>query len=112
MAAHQSRQLAIATARAGNVIGGGDWAEDRIVPDSIRALADGIAVPVRNPQATRLWKPVLEPLGGYLRLAEAIAASQMACEGSNPYADAAPPAGLAAALAICNNGDLNPPRSR
>ena len=88
MAAHQSRQLAIATARAGNVIGGGDWAADRIVPDAMRALADGIAVPVRNPQATRPWQHVLEPLGGYLRLAEAIAASQVACEGSNPYAEA------------------------
>ena len=88
MAAHQSRQLAIATARAGNVIGGGDWAADRIVPDAMRALADGIAVPVRNPQATRPWQHVLEPLGGYLRLAEAIAASQVAGEGSNPYAEA------------------------
>ena len=88
MATHQSRQLAIATARAGNVIGGGDWAADRIVPDAMRALADGIAVPVRNPQATRPWQHVLEPLGGYLRLAEAIAASQVAGEGSNPYAEA------------------------
>lgn len=72
-AAHQNPHLAIATARAGNVIGGGDWAEDRIVPDAMRALARGEAIPVRNPQATRPWQHVLEPLGGYLRLAETLA---------------------------------------
>ncbi len=74
-AAHQNPNLAIATARAGNVIGGGDWAEDRIVPDAMRALAAGQPVPLRNPQATRPWQHVLEPLGGYLRLAEALAAA-------------------------------------
>jgi CDP-glucose 4,6-dehydratase len=58
----------IASARAGNVIGGGDWAEDRIVPDCIRHLQSGEAVPVRNPHATRPWQHVLEPLGGYLHL--------------------------------------------
>lgn len=68
--AHQTPQLAIATARAGNVIGGGDWAEDRIVPDAIRSLAAGEAIPVRQPQAIRPWQHVLEPLGGYLLLAE------------------------------------------
>lgn len=60
----------IASARAGNVIGGGDWAEDRIVPDAIRALSRGEAIPVRNPHSTRPWQHVLEPLSGYLRLAE------------------------------------------
>lgn len=60
----------IATARAGNVIGGGDWAEDRIVPDMIRALALGAEVAVRNPDAVRPWQHVLEPLSGYLRLAQ------------------------------------------
>jgi CDP-glucose 4,6-dehydratase len=60
--------VALASARAGNVIGGGDWAEDRIVPDSIRALSAGKPVPVRNPDFTRPWQHVLEPLGGYLLL--------------------------------------------
>lgn len=58
----------IASARAGNVIGGGDWALDRIVPDCIRALQSGKPVPVRNPSATRPWQHVLEPLAGYLWL--------------------------------------------
>ncbi|MDR0827172.1 MAG: CDP-glucose 4,6-dehydratase [Desulfovibrio sp.] len=56
------------TVRAGNVIGGGDWAEDRIVPDCARAFAKGKAVQIRNPEATRPWQHVLEPLSGYLRL--------------------------------------------
>ena len=58
----------IASARAGNVVGGGDWAPDRIVPDCIRALQRGEAIPVRNPSATRPWQHVLEPLSGYLWL--------------------------------------------
>jgi CDP-glucose 4,6-dehydratase len=62
--------LAAATARAGNVIGGGDWALDRLVSDCIRAFAAGRAVPVRNPHATRPWQHVLDPLCGYLLLAE------------------------------------------
>jgi CDP-glucose 4,6-dehydratase len=60
--------VALASARAGNVIGGGDWAEDRIVPDAIRALSAGKPIPVRNPEFTRPWQHVLEPLGGYLLL--------------------------------------------
>lgn len=72
---HQTPHLRIASARAGNVIGGGDWALDRIVPDAMRALSRGEAIGVRNPAATRPWQHVLEPLGGYLRLAEALAAS-------------------------------------
>jgi CDP-glucose 4,6-dehydratase len=71
---HQTPHLSIATARAGNVIGGGDWAEDRIVPDAMRSLAAGESIPVRQPQATRPWQHVLEPLGGYLLLAEKLAA--------------------------------------
>ena len=59
----------IASARAGNVIGGGDWALDRIVPDCIRALQSGETIGVRNPHATRPWQHVLEPLSGYLWLA-------------------------------------------
>lgn len=61
--------VAVASARAGNVIGGGDWALDRIVPDCIRALKKGEPIPVRNKIATRPWQHVLEPLGGYLLLA-------------------------------------------
>ena len=56
------------TTRAGNVIGGGDWAEDRIVPDCMRAWSQGKTVDIRNPHATRPWQHVLEPLGGYLSL--------------------------------------------
>ncbi len=63
----------IASARAGNVVGGGDWAPDRIVPDAVRALSQGRPVGVRNPAATRPWQHVLEPLGGYLLLAAAMA---------------------------------------
>ncbi|MDX6767777.1 MAG: CDP-glucose 4,6-dehydratase [Candidatus Methylacidiphilales bacterium] len=65
----------VASARAGNVIGGGDWAMDRIVPDAIRALASGHPVPVRNKISTRPWQHVLEPLSGYLLLAARLAAS-------------------------------------
>jgi CDP-glucose 4,6-dehydratase len=59
---------AIASARAGNVIGGGDWAPDRLIPDSVRALVAGEPIAVRNPDAVRPWQHVLEPLSGYLQL--------------------------------------------
>lgn len=71
--AHQTPFLAISTARAGNVIGGGDWAKDRIIPDAMRALAASKPIQLRNPHATRPWQHVLEPLTGYLCLAEALA---------------------------------------
>ncbi len=61
---------AIATVRAGNVIGGGDWAKDRLVPDILQSLVNGETVILRNPQAIRPWQHVLEPLSGYLTLAE------------------------------------------
>jgi CDP-glucose 4,6-dehydratase len=61
---------ALATARAGNVIGGGDWGEDRLLPDVLRAVETGEALRVRNPHAVRPWQHVLNPLSGYLRLAE------------------------------------------
>ncbi|MFQ6539603.1 MULTISPECIES: CDP-glucose 4,6-dehydratase [Aphanothece] len=77
-APHQVSHLAIATARAGNVIGGGDWAEDRIVPDAIRACAKGEPIALRRPQATRPWQHVLEPLGAYLLLAEALSRDPLA----------------------------------
>lgn len=62
--------IALATARAGNVIGGGDWAAERLVPDILRALENGEPVKIRNPHAIRPWQHVLEPLSGYLLLAE------------------------------------------
>ena len=65
-------QIQLATARAGNVIGPGDWAADRIVPDAVRAIRAGRKLAVRNPRAVRPWQHVLEPLGGYLRLGQAL----------------------------------------
>jgi CDP-glucose 4,6-dehydratase len=62
--------VAVASARAGNVIGGGDWAEDRLVPDFMRAVMKGDPIVVRNPGAVRPWQHVLEPLHGYLLLAQ------------------------------------------
>ena len=62
--------VSVATARAGNVIGGGDWAKDRLVPDAIKAFLAGASVEVRNPNAIRPWQHVLDPLHGYLLLAE------------------------------------------
>ena len=67
---HRQSPLAIATARAGNVFGGGDWALDRLVPDFFRAQAAGQELEIRNPAARRPWQHVLEPLAGYLLLAE------------------------------------------
>jgi CDP-glucose 4,6-dehydratase len=69
----QPPHVQVASARAGNVIGGGDWAADRIVPDCFRALRSGAAIPVRNKIATRPWQHVLEPLSGYLWLGAALA---------------------------------------
>jgi len=63
---------AIASARAGNVIGGGDWSEDRLIPDAIRAFEAKHALVIRNPLATRPWQHVLEPLSGYLLLAQSL----------------------------------------
>jgi len=68
------RGIGVATARAGNVIGGGDWSADRLVPDAMRAFSAGRAPEIRNPEAVRPWQHVLEPLTGYLLLAEALAA--------------------------------------
>lgn len=63
------QSVSLASARAGNVIGGGDWAEDRIIPDCVRALSSNQPIAVRNPNAVRPWQHVLEPLNGYLQLA-------------------------------------------
>ena len=64
------RGVAVATARAGNVIGGGDWSQDRLIPDAVRAWQAGTPLLIRRPQALRPWQHVLEPLAGYLLLAE------------------------------------------
>ncbi len=84
----------LASARAGNVIGGGDWAIDRIVPDCIRAFTAGRPVAVRNPRAVRPWQHVLEPISGYLLLAEQMwEQGQAVAEGWNfaPAEDSAKP---------------------
>lgn len=72
----------IASARAGNVIGGGDWAKDRIIVDCMRAWNEGRTVEIRSPQATRPWQHVLEPLSGYLTLGMALEGSQELHGGS------------------------------
>ena len=68
----QARPVALASARAGNVISGGDWARNRLIPDAIRSFADGKPLQIRNPLATRPWQYVLEPLRGYLMLAQSL----------------------------------------
>ncbi len=76
--------VAVASARAGNVIGGGDWAVDRLVPDILRAFGEGREVMIRNPGSVRPWQHVLEPLSGYLVLAERLYDAGMAyAEGWN-----------------------------
>ena len=88
--------VALATARAGNVIGGGDWAKDRLIPDILAAFEAGRQVPVRNPHATRPWQHVLEPLRAYLMLAERLYTDGPAvAEGWNfgPHSDDAKPVG-------------------
>jgi len=83
----QEKGVAIATARAGNVIGGGDWSEDRLIPDAMRAHAAQDCLTIRSPQATRPWQHVLEPLAGYLVLAEHLHAKPSLAGGWNfgPY---------------------------
>lgn len=70
MEKYHEHRVAIASARAGNVIGGGDWAEDRLIPDILRAIAEGRSVLIRSPYAIRPWQHVLEPISGYLLLAQ------------------------------------------
>lgn len=86
--------ILVGSARAGNVIGGGDWAEDRIVPDLVRAVQAGQPVPVRNKTSTRPWQHVLEPLSGYLGLAARLSAGTSGGDG----------AGLAALCSAFNFG--------
>ena len=84
---HQTPHLAIATARAGNVIGGGDGSADRLLPDCIAALQAGQPIAIRNPVATRPWQHVLEPLAGYLLLAQHLHRHQLSQpHTANPHA--------------------------
>ena len=69
---YSQHEVAVATARAGNVIGGGDWAKDRLLPDLIRSVSRGEDIVLRNPHAIRPWQHVLDPLAGYLMLAESL----------------------------------------
>jgi CDP-glucose 4,6-dehydratase len=89
-AAYVQHQKGVASARAGNVIGGGDWAKDRIIPDIVRALRANKPVTVRNPQAVRPWQHVLEPLGGYLLLGAKLAFEPLKYGGAwnfGPYSE-------------------------
>ena len=79
---HARHRTAIATARAGNAIGGGDWSENRLIPDAMRAFLDSCPLQVRHPGAIRPWQHVLEPLAGYLILAERLH------QQGNAFADA------------------------
>lgn len=74
-----SHQVLMATARAGNVVGGGDWASDRLVPDLVRGVASGREAVIRNPNSTRPWEHVLEPLSGYLMLGERLLQGDVSC---------------------------------
>jgi CDP-glucose 4,6-dehydratase len=103
-----NRAVGVATARAGNVIGGGDWAEDRLLPDCMKALGQGKAIIIRNPHAVRPWQHVLEPLCGYLKLAERLDADpDCFAEAWNfgPEAAAARPVGWIAARIVEQWGD-------
>ncbi len=77
----QTPKVLLASARAGNVIGGGDWAEDRLIPDIMRATSNGEKVIIRNPNSVRPWQHVLEPLSGYLLLGHKL------LEGKNEFAE-------------------------
>lgn len=79
---HESHGKAIATARAGNVIGGGDWSPDRIIPDCVRACISGKSIEIRSPKAIRPWQHVIEPLYGYIVLAEKLHANAKEYSGA------------------------------
>jgi CDP-glucose 4,6-dehydratase len=97
----QAQGVAVATARAGNVIGGGDWCEDRLIPDAVRAWSTGAVLRVRRPGAIRPWQHVLDPLAGYLRLAETLWESPALANAYNfgPRTDEAASVGAVIALA-------------
>ena len=77
-----THEVLVASARAGNVLGGGDWAEDRLVPDIMRAASERRKVIIRNPEATRPWQHVLEPLSGYLMLGSGLFRGKKALSGA------------------------------
>lgn len=79
----EAQGVAVASARAGNVIGGGDWAKHRLIPDAVRAWGAGATLKLRHPQATRPWQHVLEPLAGYLRLCERLWADPSLADAYN-----------------------------
>jgi CDP-glucose 4,6-dehydratase len=84
----RSAGIGLASARAGNVIGGGDWAQDRLLPDILAALSNQKSIEIRNPDATRPWQHVLDPLSGYMMLAERLFSSQNEYSGGwnfGPY---------------------------
>jgi CDP-glucose 4,6-dehydratase len=93
--------VAVATVRAGNVIGGGDWADDRIVPDAIRALRSGEPLSVRNPGSVRPWQHVLEPLDGYLTLAKRLLEGGLKWNGAWNFGP-----GSAAEITVAQLADL------
>lgn len=102
------RGLGLASARAGNVVGGGDWAEDRLIPDCVRAIMENKPIQIRNPNATRPWQHVLDPLCGYLMLAEHLTAEPAKyAEGWNfgPTEEDAKPVGWIASRVARNWGD-------
>jgi CDP-glucose 4,6-dehydratase len=102
----------VASARAGNVLGGGDWGEDRLVPDTIRAVDSCAPLKVRNPGAVRPWQHVLSPLSGYLCLAQALSrdAGQQAARAWNfgpPASDARPVSWIVQRLTELWGGELS-----
>lgn len=104
---YEKHGKAIASVRAGNVIGGGDWALDRIIPDCIRALEAGQPIPIRNRKAVRPWQHVLEPLSGYMLLAKKMWENPTEyCEGWNfgPKMDSVVPVWDVASKLIANYG--------
>jgi CDP-glucose 4,6-dehydratase len=105
----RSYGLRVATGRAGNVIGGGDWGEDRLIPDVMRAAAAGTPIAIRRPDAIRPWQHVLEPLSGYLALAERLWDDESFAEGWNfgpPAGDARPVRWIADRITELWPGDL------
>jgi CDP-glucose 4,6-dehydratase len=109
--------LRVATGRAGNVFGGGDWAADRLVPDLMRAVAEGRPVALRYPESVRPWQHVLNPLSGYLALAERVAGDAGFADGWNfgpPDDDARPVRWIAERLGVEweQAGGEHPPEAR
>lgn len=112
LSAYDTHLKAIASARAGNVIGGGDWSEDRLIPDMVKAFSSGQAMQIRNPDAVRPWQHVLEPLAGYLMLAALLHQNAVRYSGSwnfGPYNDDNLPVSAVAAHAseLWGGGTVN-----